>query len=49
LSYAKLGSIILSSEGVKDYSSLLVNSGSTNITIKDDEIAILGTVEIGVN
>ena len=48
LSYAKLGSIILSSEGVKDYSSLLVNSGSTNITIKDDEIAILGTVEIGV-
>ncbi len=47
VSYAKVGNIIIESEGVLDYSSLLVNNGTANIAIADDEIAVLGGVTIG--
>lgn len=46
VSYAKIGSLILSSEGVLDYSNLTVNGGTSNISIADEQVAILGQVII---
>jgi uncharacterized phage protein gp47/JayE len=46
VSYAKIGSLVLGSAGVLDYTNLLVNSGTANITIADTEVAILGGVTI---
>ncbi len=46
ISYAKIGSILLSTEGVQDYNTLLVNSGTSNITIGDEEMPITGTVTL---
>lgn len=46
VSYAKIGSIILDTEGVLDYSGLTVNEGTSNIAIADTEVAVLGTVTI---
>ena len=46
VSYAKIGSIIFTSNGVIDYSNLTVNNGSSNITINDEEVAVLGVVTI---
>lgn len=45
VSYAKVGSIILSTDGVLDYSNLTVNNG-TNVTILDDQVAVLGVVTV---
>ncbi|TCO69494.1 baseplate J/gp47 family protein [Marinisporobacter balticus] len=44
VSYAKVGSIILDSQGVLDYSNMTLNGGNSNITIADTEVAILGGV-----
>ncbi|QEK12572.1 baseplate J/gp47 family protein [Crassaminicella thermophila] len=44
VSYAKVGSIILDTIGVLDYSNLIVNGGTSNITIADNEVAVLGGV-----
>lgn len=46
ISHAKIGAIILSTEGVVDYSDLSVNNATSNILIKDDEIATLREVVI---
>lgn len=46
VSYAKIGSIIFNTEGVKDYTMLLVNGGNVNIDIEDTEVAVIGTVII---
>lgn len=45
VSYAKIGSIILDTEGVLDYTSLLVNDGMSNIVIADDEVPVVGDVQ----
>lgn len=47
VSYAKIGGIILATEGVSDYSNLLINNSSNNITISDTQVAILGAITIG--
>ncbi|MEG1795165.1 MAG: baseplate J/gp47 family protein [Clostridium sp.] len=47
VSYAKLGSIIFNSSGVIDYSDLQINNGVINISIEDEEVAVLGGVVIG--
>lgn len=44
VSYGKIGSAILDSVGVIDYTNLTVNSGTANITVADEEVAILGQV-----
>jgi len=44
VSYAKIGSLLLSVHGVADYNGLIVNNGTENITIADDEMPILGTI-----
>lgn len=44
VSYARIGGIIIDSEGVLDYKNLLVNGSNVNIPIGDDEVAITGGV-----
>jgi len=47
VSYAKIGSIILSSQGVLDYSNLLLNNTTGNIAIDNESVAVLGGVIVG--
>lgn len=44
-SYAKIGSIILETDGVLDYSNLQVNDAMANISIGKEEVAIVGVIE----
>lgn len=44
ISYAMIGSILLTTEGVQDYENMLVNNGSSNISINNSEIPMLGEV-----
>ena len=44
ISYAQIGSIILDTKGVLDYSDLKVNNGIANISIAGEEVAIVGGV-----
>lgn len=46
ISYAKIGSLLLSTSGVSDYSNLLVNGDTSNITLKDTEMPIIGTITL---
>jgi uncharacterized phage protein gp47/JayE len=46
VSYAKIMSLILLSEGVTDVADLTVNGLSENITLTDEEVAVLGTVTL---
>jgi len=46
VSYAKIGSLLLATAGVQDYNTLLVNSGTANITIADTEMPLVGTVTL---
>lgn len=46
VSYAKIGSIIIDTEGVKDYSNLTINNGVANIDIGDKQVAQLGGVTV---
>lgn len=48
VSYAKVGTMLLSVEGVLDYNSLKINNTVANISLKDEEIPTLGTVELVV-
>ncbi|MCO1599818.1 baseplate J/gp47 family protein [Desulfosporosinus nitroreducens] len=46
VSFARIGSLILGSEGVLDYTGLTVNTGTANIAIADTEVAILGIITL---
>lgn len=46
VSYAKIGSIILDTEGVKDYTTLTVNGGTSSINVNDEEVAVIGTLNV---
>lgn len=46
VSYAMLSYAILTSQGVSDSTGLLVNTGTSNITLLDSEVAILGSLVI---
>ncbi len=48
ISIAKLGGLLIGLNGVIDYSNLKINNSSKNITLGEDEIAVLGTVTLGV-
>ncbi|MCO1603657.1 baseplate J/gp47 family protein [Desulfosporosinus nitroreducens] len=48
VSYAKVGTLLLNTLGVIDYTSLTVNGGSANVALADEEIPVLGTVGLGV-
>lgn len=46
VSYAKIGSLLLSVPGVADYSNLLVNGVNENIAVGEEKMPILGTVTL---
>lgn len=46
VSYARIGSILLSTPGVEDYTDLLVNEDTANVTIANDEMPIAGEVTL---
>jgi len=48
VSYAQVGSLLLDTPGVLDYSGLTLNNGTGNVSIDDTEVAILGTVTLNV-
>lgn len=48
VSYAKIGTMLLSVGGVLDYSLLKINNTVTNISLNDEEIPVLGNVELAV-
>ncbi|WML35932.1 baseplate J/gp47 family protein [Clostridium sp. OS1-26] len=48
ISYASIGNLIFNTDGVIDYSNLLVNGGILNVIIEDEEIPVFGTVSLGV-
>lgn len=49
LSVAKLASIIMTVNGIEDYSNLLVNGGHTNVTFNNDECGVLGEITYEVS
>jgi len=46
VSYAVIGSAILGTFGVLDYDTLVVNGGTANVVIGDEQVAIIGTVTV---
>ena len=48
VSSAVIGSQLLGTTGVLDYSDLLLNGGTSNIALADEEVPIIGTVDLGV-
>ncbi|MBW9154853.1 baseplate J/gp47 family protein [Clostridium tagluense] len=48
LSYAKLGNILLNTTGVIDYTDLKINNAIVNIGLEDEEIPIIGTIQLEV-
>lgn len=44
--YARIGTILLGIPGVIDYNNLIINSITGNISLKDDEIPVIGAVTI---
>lgn len=44
--YSRVGQVILDTTGVQDYSNLLVNGGTSNVSIADNEVAVLNTVTL---
>ena len=44
ISYARVGGLLLSTEGVEDYDTLLLNNGTSNITIGGETIPVPGSV-----
>lgn len=46
VSYAKIGSLLLDADGVSDYNTLMVNGGTINIVIPDEDIPVAGTITL---
>jgi len=44
--YVRIGQAILDTPGVQDYQNLLVNGGTANVPIGEQEVAVLGTVTL---
>ena len=47
--YNRISEILMSIEGVEDYTALTVNGAEANVTVADTEIAVRGTVSIVVS
>jgi uncharacterized phage protein gp47/JayE len=44
--YVRIGSLLLDTDGVQDYSNLLVNGGTANIVINTGQVAVKGAVTL---
>ena len=42
--YVRIGSLLLDTEGVQDYTQLTVNGGNANVAINQSQVAVKGTV-----
>lgn len=45
---ARIGNLLLGTAGIEDYASLTLNGKAENISLKDEEIAVIGTVTLEV-
>lgn len=43
--YTKIGSILTSTSGVKDFTGLTINGGTTNINLEEDEYPVTGVID----
>jgi len=48
VSFAQIGSRVLVQDGVSDYQELLVNGGSGNVTVSENQVPVLGTLGVSV-
>ncbi len=48
VSYARIGTLLLSTPGVVDYADLILNGAGANIALTDEEMPTLGVIELGV-
>ena len=48
ISIARIGNLVLNVPGVIDYSELYLNNSTANCNLLEDEIAVSGTIELGV-
>lgn len=46
VSYSKITSLILSADGVIDASGILVNQSNSNVQLQDNQVPVLGTLDI---
>jgi uncharacterized phage protein gp47/JayE len=44
--YVRIGSLLLDTEGVQDYSNLLVNGGTANVAVSAGQVGVKGTVTL---
>lgn len=44
--FVRVGSLLLDTEGVQDYTGLTVNGGTANVVINEDQVAVKGTVTL---
>lgn len=49
VSLARVGNLLLGTDGVEDYSNLLLNGVSGNVALSEEEIAVTGTVTLEVD
>lgn len=49
VSYAKIGTLLLSTPGVIDYNGLTLNNVTANVALQDNEVPVLGSVVLGVS
>lgn len=47
VSYAMVGKLIISIDGIDDYTDLTLNSGTVNVNVDNEEVAVLGGVTLG--
>ncbi|MCQ4363019.1 baseplate J/gp47 family protein [Mycobacterium gordonae] len=48
VSYARIGTLLLNTPGVVDYTGLTLNGGAVNIAVDNDEVATFSGVSLGV-
>ncbi|AZV59117.1 baseplate J/gp47 family protein [Clostridium sp. AWRP] len=48
VSYAKIGRVLLEVDGVVDYSNLILNDNTVNAALDNEEIPVMGTIDLGV-
>jgi uncharacterized phage protein gp47/JayE len=44
VSYARIGALILSADGILDYANLSINGGTSNILLNDEQVPVLGGI-----
>lgn len=48
VSYARIGTLLLGTDGVLDYTGLTLNSGTVNVALGDNQVPVIGIVSLGV-